>query len=251
MRCPKCFKLYAVDGSEIAEAKPQFACSKCETRFWFPFPEGLGASEIMGFPVEWLEAPPVEQIESEPSPSAPMEPKLERHFNCPRCQAQYSAGDPECPKCGVVFAKLDFIEDSRMVAASPQLRRLWHQVMENYVNKQAHRKFVHAAQREKNLLYASQQYQRLLKGHAGDETALQMQKEISALSVVVADIEKPLKSFRARDYMPKITTMLMIIGGIVIGLGVVMPNSRNLIGLGVAMVFFMLAIEWFFNRQSN
>ena len=252
VRCPQCFKLYAVDGAEITEAKPQFACSKCETRFWFPFPESLGANEIMGFPVAWLEAPAGEtESATALAPSVPAEPKVERHFNCPRCQARYSAGDPECPKCGVVFAKLDFIEIDRTVAVSPQLRRLWHQVMENYGAKPVHRKFVHAAQREKNLLYASQQYQRVLKAHSGDETALQMQKEITALTVATEGMAKPMKSFRARDLMPRLTTLLMVIGGVIIGLGFIIPASRNLIGLGVAMVFFMLAIEWFFNNQSN
>lgn len=244
VRCPQCFKLYAVDATEIVEAKPQFACSKCQTRFWFPFPESAGAAEIMGFPVAWLENP------GAPEAPVPAPPKVESRFHCPRCQAPYSAGDPECPKCGVVFAKLDFIEDSRSVAASPQLRRLWHQVMDNYASKHHHRRFVHAAQKENNLSYASQQYQRILRGHAGDETALQMQKEITALAEAVQGLVKPVKTLKARDLMPRLTTLIMLIGGVIIGLGFILPASRNLIGLGAAIVFFTLAIEWFFNRQS-
>lgn len=249
VRCPRCFKLYAVDAAEINEDKPQFACSKCQTRFWFPFPESVGAAEIMGFPVAWLENPQTAGPEA-PLPVEPAaETKVASVFHCPRCRAPYSAGDPECPKCGVVFAKLDFIEDSRSVAASPQLRRLWHQVMDNYAAKHVHRRFVHSAQRENNLLYASQQYQRILKSHAGDETALQMQKEIAALAEVVQGLAKPVKTFKVRDLMPRLTTLIMLIGGVVIGLGFIIPASRNLIGLGAAIVFFTLAIEWIFNRQ--
>lgn len=247
VRCPQCFKLFVVAGAEIEGDKPQFQCSKCQTRFWFPFPESLSESEILGFPVAWLETPTVVET--------PLPPILERgvqagrHFHCPRCQANYSAGDSECPKCGVVFAKLDFVDESRSVAASPNLRRLWHQVMSNYSSRQGHRRFVHAAQRENNLVYASQQYQRLLKAHSGDETAVQMQKEIAALTEVVEGVTRPPRSFRVRQLMPRITTLILVIGGGVIGLGFFIPEARNLIGLGVAIVFFTMAADWFFSQS--
>jgi hypothetical protein len=245
VRCPNCIKLYAVDAAEIAEAKPQFECAKCQTRFWFPFPASLSAGEILGFPLAWLEEKPATE------PLAPVEraPEPARMFSCPRCQANYGAGDTECPKCGVVFSKIEMSEEMRSVSASSSLRRLWHQVMDNYAVLPGHRKFVHACQRENNLVFASQQYARVLKAHSGDETALQMQKEISALAVTIGGVARTPKSFSFIKLMPRLTTILMVIGGVVIGLGFIIPDARNLIGLGASMVFFMLAVDWFFSQN--
>ncbi|MGE0764765.1 MAG: hypothetical protein AB7N80_15935 [Bdellovibrionales bacterium] len=258
-RCPSCFKLYAIDAAEIHESKPQFACSKCTTQFWFPFPESLEQKEILGFPVEWLkvtaqadaataEAAALPETAAAPSTVepivAPTPNASARLFHCPRCQAQYSAGDPECPKCGVIFAKLEMDETSRAIASSPALRRLWHQVMDNYNNIEAHRKFVQIAQRENNLLFASHQYRRLLAAHSGDETALKMQREIIAITEAVQGVSG--KTTRARSFklMPRLTTLVLCGAGALIGFGLMIEAARNLIGLGVALVFFTLAARW-------
>ena len=252
-RCPGCFKLYAADAVEIQESKPQFACSKCQTQFWFPFPESLEQKEVLGFPVEWLKTPAEEPpvVASSPilAPSM-IEPIVAaaRLFNCPRCQAQYSAGDSECPKCGVIFAKLEILDESRSIASSPALRRLWHQVMDNYASPEVHRRFVQAAQRENNLLFASHQYRKLLSAHSGDETALKMQREIMALTEVVQGMSAPVARFKPMKLMPRMTTLVLICGGALIGFGVMFEAARNLIGLGAALVFFTLAARWLMDR---
>ena len=251
-RCPSCFKLYAVDATEIHESKPQFACSKCETHFWFPFPESLEQKEVLGLPVEWLKVPAaVEEVVTTTEPeSVPLEPQaiMARLFNCPRCQAQYSGGDPECPKCGVIFAKLDILDDTRAIASSAALRRLWHQVMDNYSSLESHRRFIQAAQREDNLLFASSKYRRLLQAHSGDETALKMQREIVALTEAVQGVTTPSIGFRPLTLMPRITTVILICAGSLIGFGFMVEAARNLIGLGVALVFFTLAARWLVDR---
>lgn len=215
----------------------------------------------MGFPVAWLqtkvenEVEAVAEIEKPKAPSLEVkanivEKALEHRFHCPRCEAQYSAGDPECPKCGVVFAKLEMLEGERSVSASPSLRRLWHLVMDNYSSEEAHHRFLKSAQKEKNLVYASQQYGRLLKAHSGDETAIKMQKEIVAMTQAEANMAvRRQGGLSGRKLLPSVTTLSLLVGGALIGVGFLMPAMRNLIGLGVATVFFTLAVDWLVRKS--
>jgi transposase-like protein len=270
VRCPGCLKLYAVDASEIDQPKPKFNCAKCQTQFWFPFPESLGSQELLGFPVDWMPSGQEKvsgevKVESTPSVQS-SEIKSEtiqnqnsgsisqyneaRLFHCPRCEAEYRGGDNECPKCGVVFAKLEISSEGAAITASPALRKLWHAVIDQYSNPQSHRRFVDLAQKEKNLLYASQQYGRLLKAHAGDETAMRMKKEIIALSEAVLGLTpKTSNPRRWRKLMPRMTTFVLIMGGAMIAMGFMISAARNLIGLGVAVVFFTLAVDWLFSNN--
>lgn len=252
-RCPACFKLYAIDAEEIQDSKPQFACSKCQTQFWFAFPEALEQKEVLGFPVEWLNPVPAAAAGAvAPSSEGSVATDIvaaARMFNCPRCQAQYSAGDTECPKCGVVFSKLALVEDSPSIASSPALRRLWHQVMDSYEKPEMHRKFIQTAQREGNLLFASHQYRRLLNAHSGDETALKMQREIVALTEAVQGVASSSISFKPMKLMPRMTTVILMCGGGLIAFGFMVPAARNVIGLGVALVFFTMAARWLIDRQ--
>lgn len=285
-RCPQCFKLYAVDAVEIRDAKPQFSCSKCQTHFWFPFPECLEQKEVLGFPVDWLNSSGTNSAQSSaqsasqnPSQAvtpnglksgktaarttlgglsqknneetAKLKPNLEKVglFSCPRCQAHYSGGDTECPKCGVVFSKLEIVEQASANPGSPGLKRMWRQVMDNYGQIEIHRKFVQAAQKENNLVFASQQYRKLLSAHSGDETALRMQKEIVALTQVISGVAtSPPKPTQRMNLMPRLTTMILVGGGALIAFGLMIDMARNLTGLGVALVFFTLAAKWLVDR---
>lgn len=241
VRCPSCLKLFIVEDREITESRPQFACNKCQTQFWLPYPEALGQPEILGFPI--VDVPPVPT----PEAAATMK-KLE--FHCPRCEAMYNGGDKECPKCGVIFAKLDLLQDGKTVTGSANLKKLWYEVIDNYGSSEAHQRFLAASQKENNLAYAAHQYQKVLSSHSGDEMALQMRKQIVALTqtqLSPATSETAVKVIRHKGYMPKITTMIIVLGGIFIGVGALMPMARNLIGFGVAIVFFTLAVEWLFS----
>lgn len=262
VRCPSCFKLYAVDEAEIREARPQFSCVKCSKRFWFPYPECKDQKELLGFPLDWIQ--PLADLAGEPGQAAvstqtataqvkssmgtsPGLASKSQTFNCPRCQAPYTTGDAECPKCGVVFAKLDFLENGKVVVASSALRKSWHQVMDQYDSIEAHRRFVQTCQKENNLPYASHQYRKLLEAHSGDEMALKMQKEIKALGEVIHGATTVSRQ-SARRFFPRLTTLVMLMGGVLVGLGMMLPVARNLVGLGVAVVFFTVAADWFFRK---
>ncbi|MBX7231527.1 MAG: hypothetical protein K1X29_05525 [Bdellovibrionales bacterium] len=279
VRCPQCFKLYSVMAAEIKESKPQFECIKCYSKFWFPFPELDAQKEVLGFPVAWLsgqsesdgKSGPI-SVEAKEATSATKsnlvekkqsanlnlehksigrsDPLLGTKFHCPRCQALYHSGDKECPKCGVVFAKLNFLENHQSwVPASSHLRQQWQAVLGKYEDLDSHRRFVGLCHKENNLVYASQQYRRLLEAHSGDEIALQMQKEIEALNLAVSSLLKPRTQW-AKKIFPRLSTLVMICGGILIGIGFMVPAARNLIGLGVAIIFFVVTLEWFFQKSA-
>ena len=55
VRCPDCFKQYAVSSAEIVVSKPRFQCTDCDTQFWIAYPEVLEQTEVIGFPTSWID----------------------------------------------------------------------------------------------------------------------------------------------------------------------------------------------------
>ena len=55
MKCPECLKLYFADPHTITERHPKFQCQNCMMRFWVVYPESLSQSEILGYPLDWME----------------------------------------------------------------------------------------------------------------------------------------------------------------------------------------------------
>lgn len=259
VRCPSCLKLYAIDSAEIREARPKFACVECEQKFWIPFPEALDSAEaLMGFPQEWdarIEVPNEDQLKGPISPSEDTKPspKLDiRAFSCPKCSEPYAAGQMECQSCGVLFKK--FIERARLPLSSintpREVRVAWDEAIENYEDFQKHQNFIRVCQTQDCLEYAFQQYHQILQVNPSDEIALRAQKELSALALTIAEVRTVPKAGRqlSMPRFPKLrlVNFLFLLCGIVIAMGFLMPEARNLVGFGSAALFMFLALRFYF-----
>ncbi len=252
IRCPDCLKLYSVNTNEIAEARPRFQCVDCESQFWVSFPEALSmGEEILGYPLSWIE-------EAEKAPTAAELRSPSAHvFACPKCGQGYAAGDSECVKCGIVFIK---IKDSQRpngseLSAAIEVRESWDAVLNNYENYSLHQTFINAAFADKSLAYAAGQYSKILEVCPHDEIAQRAQKEVSALafarfdSNIVRDSSKEAGLFGGFDISFKklrITTLILFFSAVVITFGIFMPHQRNLVGVGTAVMFFILALRYYF-----
>lgn len=272
VRCPQCFKSYSVDASEIRDSRPRFECISCHGRFWIAYPEVLESPKgVIGFPVEW-DAPPsreetsLEKISREDEEMAPTPRPLT--FSCPKCEEPYVAGDQECKKCGVIFLK--FEESLRQkerakkeatFSASPEVRERWDSVLEDYENKELHQNFISAAWADRSLDYAAYKYASILEVVPRDELASQALKEVQALMgtrfeyVVEAQKTEAVKWYENFKFIKEVdlpfrkfhwTSFIMLACGVVIGLGMLMPHMRNLIGFGTSVLFFILALRFYF-----
>lgn len=192
----------------------------------------------------------------------------EEIYNCPKCNSGYGPGESECKKCGLVFLKfeehLENAEKRRREEAlfvSKEVRQLWDDVLSDYDNGEAHQNFINAAWADGSLEYAALKYRTILEVVAQDEMALKFQKEIQALAVLrfeVAASEAEAKSaiavkqfvfFKGLDFSFrkfKWINLILIACGFLIVMGMLLPHMRNLVGFGTSVLFFILALRYYF-----
>lgn len=252
VRCPECYKLYSVNGAEVHEPRPRFSCMSCETHFWVPFPEALEATDVMlGFPTSW-DRPEVlvDNVIEAPANRGPvLSPKV---FNCPKCDAAYAANDTECSSCGVIFAKFLQKQDSEVTSAyaPKEVKLAWEQLVHDYESYTKHQAFIAIAQSNDCLDYALLQYEKVLSVSPSDVLALKAQKEIASIAVTIAELtEVPHWSamFKDRIYPHlRLVGLLYFLCAIVICIGVLVPELRNLVGFGSAVLFSLLALRFYF-----
>ncbi|MBK8203425.1 MAG: hypothetical protein IPK68_14215 [Bdellovibrionales bacterium] len=272
IRCPECLKLYAIDPEEIMNSKPKFQCIHCKTKFWMAFPESLGqAGEIIGNRLEWpekgLKPPPETQINAPRhdlkearEPEVPAEKSLGPSFvakpanknpelstdPCPKCKVPIVRGIQECPHCGILVQKfLAFQklrdEEEQGFPASKELRAYWATLIDKYDDQECHQKFIRLCQGERNLVYASRQYGKILAAYSGDETANKMRTQILALSQLSAAAIRVGKKPALNRYSWNLSNFIILLSVILITVGLFLEPWRNMVGVGVALIFFTLA----------
>lgn len=243
VRCPQCFKLYAVKSTEIQETKPKFECQQCNTRFWLAYPECLEQPEVMGFPVEWLETQVRSSVSSVPQ-------SIVKTEKCPKCQIEHMAGQKECFHCGLIFEKYHAKEEKRtnlMPPAHPDLIKHWGRVIEGYESEAKHLQFLKDCQKKKGLDYASYQYGRILEINPSDERAQAMKDMVVALSqtqMEAAPVKVTEEKSKKRKW-PRLSTVAIFIGLGIVMVGFSSPQFRNLIGVGTAVLFLSLATRYY------
>lgn len=253
VRCPDCFKLYAINSSDIHEAQPHFVCAHCSTQFWLPYPECLeSASGLIGFKVE------IE--ESGEKLTAPKELNL-KPFSCPKCGEAYHSGQTECEKCGVVFHKFvstQFVASQRRftdLSASQELKDLWESALLEYENASRHQVFVNYAFADGNVDYAIRKYTDILDSNPSDEIANQRIKEIQARTVAHAQSQRkaPAQAKWHDITIPRLrlSPLFFVIAGGLICTGLIVPGSRNLVGFGCSLLFVTFAVKFYFNQPKK
>lgn len=214
VRCPSCRKLYLVQTTDIRESKPRFACVQCHTKFWLSLAEQDLTAEIVGVPVQIRTSStekPVVSTSAPPVSSTLVAEKVPPH----------SAG----------------------------LMTLWQKVLADFGSQDLHHDFVAICQRENNLPYAAFQYSQMLKLVPNDEIVNRMLGEIKALAmtgpIAQAAAENEDQS-RTRWFVSpsRLWQLPLAIATVLVVVGLMIPFFRNLVGVGAALLFLALALQW-------
>ncbi len=237
VRCPECFRMYSVNSGEIRESKPRFECVNCKQTFWLAFPECLHLPEAVGFPISWLH-PTAEFTDQTQQNSKP----------CPKCFGPVTAKDKECSRCGVVFEKLKMQEAETHAKASRRLIGFWDDVMESFDNEQRHQNFIKACQNENNLDFALGCYARLLEAEPTNERSLKMRNSIQALKEVQIEFHQPSPT-RKNLSLQILNGFLVVVSILTCTWGWFVPEFRNMIGFGAALLFLSVALQVLFRSS--
>lgn len=284
MRCPECLKAYQVEASTINDEKPTFQCQDCENLFWFPYEAAVGKPEFIAFPMNWneedldlifyneesidvagsqitresefenemsIESANNEVVESQKSDVKKQFQIKESVNTCPKCQFEYIGQQKECDSCGVIFEK--YLKAQKdFDGAESEIQTLWTNVLEAYDQILLHQEFVDACTKSKNLEFASKKYRQVLEANPTDDIAKSMQKQITALTTVIqgAQIADQLPKSAQKSPKLNITLIILFLSGLVIGTGYLINPLRNLMGVGVAMIFLTLALRVYFKKNQ-
>ena len=138
------------------------------------------------------------------------------------------------------------------IAVNLQLRKLWRQVVENYESKDLHKKFLKSCQKQGHLDFCSYCYGRILDACPTDDQAIQMKKQILALTQAAVSPQpesEPKRESFLRSFL-NLKNFLMLGAASLFFIGYFVPTGRNLSGLGAALMFLLIALRIYSRRQS-
>jgi phage FluMu protein Com len=260
MRCPDCQKLYSVDPAWFQDPGPEgdgsllFDCAACSTRF----AAVLSPGDSPFLETLKVQYPAIETLEPEAEPAAPAmvreaapaAPIIEA--KCPKCETPHPATAQECGSCGLIFAKFKPVFEGMVgevrLNGRQELVELWERVVANYEDESMHDQFISACFDAEALAFASQKYGRVLAAAPQEEIAQRMKKRIMGLASFKAESRGSSWSWQFR--LPGFNNVVMVMGGAVMTLGLILPNSTNLTGIGVSAIALGIGLR-FFHRSPE
>lgn len=264
VRCPSCSKLYEVDPDLIYVERPEFDCTNCSAEFWISLDQALDASEVVGTLIE-----PHEKVQ--PSFAAEEDlslregiSEIEDHEGNQEHEQQVllSAEDvkPDYDE-GISSAEEIFEEKAHQetVEAMEEVRlesehveislsELWSSLLMDFESQDMHDEFVLACKDRDSLDFAIERYSKVLEQDPLNKIARQRLDgfRLSALSRLESETSSNAL-IRAVEYWPALPVTL---GMSLITLGLLDSGLRNLVGLGVALIFFTFALQALFQKPD-
>lgn len=266
-RCPACKKLFAVETetlnamSRAGVIRAEFTCTGplCHEAFAIELPLPAGHSEYAVIP-----STPLERTYEAPAPAEPVLSKMPEFIegensvatqaaavkkaamserDCPRCGTANPATSTDCVRCGIVFERIhdEKIEEEIALGGSRELSAVWDRVLEDYEDRIRHDKFLNACRDGHALNYASKKYSQILVAAPQDDIARAMRNRIVAMISVRAESSRlPIRlNFR----IPKINSMALFGGSVLFFWGLVMPQLKNIMEIGLSLVLLAIGVR--------
>lgn len=249
-RCPSCMKLYQTAFSSIREENPKFDCKQCSTRFFLDYSHFIPGLELLGR----LESEAQRTLKEQVTPAEPVAEEVVPREPCPKCETPILTSEEECPACGLMVEKYKKMlsDPTSYIKGSRQLEDLRMAVLAHYQDEDLHEELIRQAQQEDNLEFAAKFYGRLVRLHPNDDIAPKYVQRIAGLSMIKTDMaatEKRVDSKPKRRRV-RIVPMILCIGCALVGIGLGVPQMKNLVGIGAAMSFLALAFHFSFSPKK-
>jgi hypothetical protein len=206
----------------------------------------------------------------EPTVGATVEPALPRETRsvvqgaptlatrpCPKCGVKNDARASECSSCGILISKYRPGESEKIIgeiemAGRLELVTLWDEVAADYRNQARHEAFVKACYDAGCLPFASQKYARVLAGAPTEEIARAMRKRIIGLASAkfeTSNVDE--QKTRWSIPLPSFNSFIILLGVILVGIGTNLPGSRDIAGVGFAMLALAAGLRVFARRPAS
>lgn len=188
----------------------------------------------------------------------------ESYHSCPACGKEMVAGHSECFSCGVVVNKF---ESRRLLSTTinaiggiehltetdlKRLDRKWKQVVVNYHDQKGHQEFIQMSQESGALPFAVHHYTQMLEIDGEDDIAHLMRRQsLSRLTVHFETPKMPPRQIgnnRLEFLLKSINWIGLFIGSFFVVAGEILPDSKNLVGLGVACLALFGALHLYRRR---
>ncbi|MCB0377676.1 MAG: hypothetical protein KDD33_04225 [Bdellovibrionales bacterium] len=184
---------------------------------------------------------------------------------CPACGKEMLIGHKECYSCGVIVERFNSIQHERGVKEKvggidhltlehiKQLEHQWKKLVVNYHDQKAHEEFLGYCFKRQALPYAVHCYSRMMDIDGDDDIASMMRRR--AFTMISAPIEgtaTPEKKSIVDSRFPFLKWVNWIgifFSSFCMVSGMMIPQARNLIGLGASFLVIFIALYIF--RRKN
>lgn len=220
-RCPHCSKRFSTSVHLIHVEKPEFTCSSCQTDFFISFFQALDNGEVIG-----VELPKTE-VSLEESPSLDAKEIL-------------------------TSVKEDLEKDMGPIeepALAHPLDLSWQKVLEDYESFSSHQEFIQDCEEQQNLDYALERYSLITDVNPQDQEAQRALKWIEWRCAQAAEVEEQRGGFLRQNYF--YSSLCVLLGMAIMALGHWVLVDKNIIGLGMGLIFFTFAVRAFLQPRAS
>jgi hypothetical protein len=244
-RCPGCNKLYRIDTRDMKSSQPHFDCVSCPTTFTLE-PDEKNPRVLRTRALGNVKYSSASQLQFAPS--------AEGLKKCPKCETFNPRLASECRKCGVIFAKLEDLPLDAKTGALPSLVKAWQDLMEDYSNVTKHMAFVDRCDDLQAVPFALKKYQDLKEAQPHDKIAQEMLHHVllkafaRKAEVVTENPSVRLLRDQVNEWIDQVNWSRvarlspLALSGLLILVGASNAGLRNLIGIGVSILFITLGL---------
>ncbi len=232
-RCPSCSKLYSSDPAKIYVENPEYTCSSCKSDFSISLLHALENVEIVG---NLIKKPQAETVElPQVKKAKPIEEEIQD------IQQEF---DFEALESGDVSFNALVEENFKN-----NFEEKWSEVLCDYENRDCHRAFISFCKESANLDFAIGKYAKIIEVNPHDEIAASFLKQIEfgVEAKMTLESVKNAKIFNRSFY---ITLGIVCFGLLMVLIGTLWFQNKNVAGLGLGLIFFTFAAKAFFQPRQ-
>ena len=237
LRCPGCHKLYRIDTRDLKSNSPHFDCVSCQLSFTVEADEEDART---------LKTKTLGRVQFSSLSQLSFVEKAEGLKKCPKCETFNPRLVEECRKCGVLFSQIENLPLDSKLGAFPSLMKAWQDLMSDYQNMTKHLAFIDRCEELQSIPFALKKYQDLKEAQPSDDIAQKMFHRILLRTFArkAEAVARPsLQVLKDQVNWPRMARLSPLALSVCLILaGSVHADLRNLIGIGVSVLFMTIGL---------